>query len=380
MTNVNNLHTIVDGPPDVPDYAEPLRPRRSWLRRWWWLVAILTVITMSGGLVVWSVTTYVPYVIESPGNLYTTGERITIAGATPYPTVDKINLVTVSLDTRVTRFEKFVAEHDSNDLVLPAQEILQNQTPAQNDALNALLMTQSKDGAVLVALQKLGYDVHPTQSGAVVVETVPGAPADGVINVAETIVAIDGQPVVGRDDLIAKLAGREPGDRVTVTLEAASNRAQRTVELTLAENPDKPGVGFLGVGAQDRLDYPDLPVKVTVNSGAIGGPSAGLAFTLGILDLMTPGDLTGGKEIAATGTIAPDGTVGEIGGIESKVGTVSRAHVRYFLVPIEDAPAAQAHAPKDVQIVPVHTLDDALNFLATIGGSVLPPVSVPPGS
>ncbi|MEY2453425.1 MAG: Lon-like protease [Acidimicrobiaceae bacterium] len=380
MTNVNNLHTIVDGPPDLPDSLEPPRPRRSWLRRWWWLVAILTVVATVGGVIVWSVTTYVPYVIESPGNLYTTGDRVSVEGATAYPTVDKINLVTVSLDTRVTRFEKFVAEHDSDDLVLPAQQILQNQTPAQNDALNALLMSQSKDEAVLVALQRLGYDVHPTQSGAVVVETVPGAPADGVINVAETIVALDGQPVISRNDLIAKLGARKPGERLSVTLEAAADRAQRTVELTLAENPDKPGVGFLGVGAQDRLDYPDLPVKVTVNSGAIGGPSAGLAFTLGILDILTPGDLTGGKEVAATGTIAPDGTIGEIGGIESKVGTVSRGHVRYFLVPVEDAPAAQAHAPNDVQIVPVHTLDDALNFLATIGGSGLPPVSAPAGS
>ena len=380
MTNVNNLDTIVDGPPDLPDAAEPARPRRSWFRRWWWLVAILAVLSGSGGVVVWSVTTYVPYVIESPGNLYETGVRISIEGATAYPTGDKINLVTVSLDTRVTRYEKFFAEHNDDDLVLPAQEILQNQTPAQNDALNALMMRQSKDEAVLVALQRLGYNVHPTQSGAVVVTTVAGAPADGVINVAETIVAIDGQPVVGRDDLIAKLGGRKPGEHVTVTLEAASDRTQRTVELTLGDNPEKPGVGFIGVGAQDRLEYPDLPVKVTVNSGSIGGPSAGLAFTLGIIDLMTPGDLTGGKEVAATGTIAPDGTVGEIGGIESKVGTVARAHVRYFLVPVEDAPAAQAHASKDVQIVPVHTLEDALNFLATIGGSGLPPVSVPAGS
>jgi PDZ domain-containing protein len=380
MTNVNNLDTIVDGPPDLPDYAAPPRPRRSWLRRWWWVVAIITVISTTGGTVVWSATTYVPYVIESPGSLYTTGDRISIAGATPYPTVDKIDLVTVSLDTRVTRLEKFIADHNSDDLVVKAEDVLGNQTPAQNDELNVLLMKQSKDEAVLVALQKLGYDVHPTQSGAVIEETVPGAPADGVIRVAETIVAIDGKPVVSADDLHTNLAAYKPGDKVTVTLEAASDRAQRTVELTLGDNPKNPGVAFMGVAPSDRLDYPDLPVQVTVNSGAIGGPSAGLAFTLGILDLMTPGDLTAGKEVAATGTIAVGGTIGPIGGIEGKVTTVSRAHVKYFLVPAEDAEAAQARAPKDLQIVPVHTLDDALNFLATIGGSGLPPGSVPQGS
>jgi PDZ domain-containing protein len=380
MTNVNNLPTIVQGPSETPDAPSFVAPRRRrWLRRWWWLVAILTVLSTTGSVVVWSTTTYVPYVVESPGNLYTTGDRISISGADEHKTVDKIDLVTVSLDTRVTRFEKFLADHNGDDQVIPAKEVLGTQTAAQNDDLNALLMRQSKDAAVLVALERMGYDVHPTQSGAVVEETVPGAPADGVIKVAETIVAINGTPVVSADDLHAKLSAFKPGDKVTITLEAAADRARRTVELALGDNPKAPGTAFIGVGPSDRLDYPDLPVKVTVDSGSIGGPSAGLAFTLGILDLLTPGDMTGGKEIAATGTIDANGTIGEIGGIEGKVTTVSRAGVKYFLVPVEDAAAAQAHAPKSLQIVPVHTLDDALKFLATIGGSGFPPVSSPSG-
>ena len=388
MTNVNNLHTIVDGPPALPDFDDPAPPdfddpappRRGWLRRWWWLVVLLTFLGTTGGVVVWATTTYVPYVIESPGSLYTTTDRISITGAASYPTVDKIDIVTVSLDTRVTHLDKFLADHNDDDVVLPAKDVLGNQTPQQNDELNALLMKQSKDGAVLAALQKLGYDVTPT--GAIVEETVPGAPADGVIQVAETIVAIDGAPVTSRNDLIARVGAYKPGVHVQITLEAASDRAQRTVGLTLAENPDpeRPGVGFIGVAASDRLEQSDLPVTVTVNSGTIGGPSAGLAFTLGILDLMTPGDLTGGKEVAATGTIAADGTIGPIGGIEVKVATVERANVRYFLVPVEDAPAAAAEADGDLQIVPVHTVDEALAFLATIGGSGLPPVSAAPGS
>ena len=286
MANVNNLPTIVQGPSDTPDAPSFVVPhRRSWLRRWWWLVAIITVITTIGGSVVWSVTTYVPYVIESPGSIYPTGERISISGADAHTTVDKIDLVTVSLDTRVTQFEKFFAEHNGDDLVLPAKDVLGTQTAAQNDELNALLMKQSKDAAVLVALQRMGYDVHPTQSGAVVEETVPGAPADGVIKVAETIVAINGTPVIGADDLHAKLGSFKPGDKVTVTLESASDRAQRTVDLTLGDNPKSPGTAFIGVGPSDRLDYPDLPVKVTVDSGSIGGPSAWRNALRSILDL-----------------------------------------------------------------------------------------------
>jgi PDZ domain-containing protein len=358
--------------------VEPPR-RRNWFLRWWWVTGIGVVSSIVTAVVVASLLIHVPYVIEGPGNLYTTGDRISISGATPYPTNDKIDLVTVSLDTRVTAFEKFLADHNGDDLVVPAKEVLGNQSPAQNDALNVLLMNQSKDAAVLVALMKLGYDVHPTATGAVVEETVPGAPADGVIQVAETVVAIDGKPVTSADDLHNVLTTYKPGAQVTITLEAPTDHAQRTVALTLGENPNKPGVPFIGIGPTTRLVYPDLPVKVTVASGQIGGPSAGLAFTLGILDLMTPGDLTAGHEVAVTGTIDPDGTIGPIGGIRGKVTTVERQHVKYFLVPVEDADEAKAHAPKDLQIVPVHTLDDALNFLASIGGSGLPPVSSPPG-
>ncbi len=288
-TKLNNLPTIVQSPSDAPEPApdEVAPKRRGWLRRWWWAIAIIAVVSMISSVLAWSFLTYVPYVIESPGNLYTTGDRISVSGATTYPTQDKIDLVTVSLDTRVTRFEKFLADHDDDDLVLPAEDVLGHQTPAQNDELNALLMKQSKDAAVLVALEQLGYNVDPVKSGAGGGGDGAGAPADGAINVSETIVAINDQPVISRDDLVAKLGGFKQGDRVTVTLEAASDRARRTVEVTLADNPKSPGVGFLGVGAEDRLDYPDLSVKVTVDSGAIGGPSAGLAFTLGILDLMT---------------------------------------------------------------------------------------------
>jgi len=319
----------------------------------------------------------VPYVIESPGALYQTTDRISISGATPYPTEDKIELVTVSVDNRVTALEKFFADHNGDDIVVPAKEVLGNQTPAQNDELNRLLMSQSKDDAVLTALQKLGYDVHPTSTGAIVQETVQGGAADGKIRVAETIVAIDGKPITSRDDLTNVLGTYKPGDTVAVDLEATDG-TKRTASVTLGENPKKPGGAFLGVSITSRLVYPDLPVKVTLNSGDIGGPSAGLAFTLGILDLMTPGDLTGGHEVAVTGTVDGSGTVGPIGGIETKVVTVARQHLKYFLVPADNADAARAKAPKDLQIIPVHTLDEALAFLSTIGGSGLPGTPPPP--
>ncbi|HEV3227619.1 MAG TPA: S16 family serine protease [Acidimicrobiales bacterium] len=337
-----------------------------------------TVVSLIAAVIGGALLIHVPYVIESPGNLYTTGDRISISGATAYPTNDKIDLVTVSVDTRVSALEKFFADHNGDDVVVPAKDVLGTQTPAQNDQLNQLLMSQSKDAAVLVALRKLGYNVKPTPTGAVVEDIVTGSPADGVLRVAETITAVDSTPITTTDDVHNSFTTHKPGDTVTLTLEG-TDHTKRTVSVKLGPNPDSKGTAFLGVSLTTRLVYPDLPVKVTVASGQIGGPSAGLAFTLGILDLMTPGDLTAGKEIAVTGTIDAAGTVGAIGGIKGKVITVARQHVKYFLVPVENADEAKADAPNGLQIVPVHTVDDALKFLAGLGGSGLPPAPSPPG-
>ncbi len=337
------------------------------------------VMSLLATVFVVSVLVHVPYVIEAPGSADPVEPLITVPPDHSFPTPDQINLVTVTVDTQVTLFEKFRAQHSSDQTLVPAKEVLGTQTPQENDQLNQVLMRQSKDAATLVALDQLGYQVAPTQTGALVTSIQHGAPADGVIQVGDTIVAVDGQPIASRDALVNVLGAKKPGDTVTLSIENSSGQ-KRDATVTLADHPDKPGTGFLGVGATDRLSYPSLPFDVTINSEQIGGPSAGLAFTLGVLDELTPGDLTGGKDIAATGTISADGTVGEIGGIEQKVTTVHRAHIGYFLVPVENAADAEKSAPPDVKIVPVHTLDDALAFLSTLGGSGLPPPVTTPTS
>jgi len=324
-----------------------------------------------------SLVIHVPYVVEGPGSVEPVQELISVPSDHNFPTNDRINLVTVTVNTEVTLFDKWRADHSSDERVVPAKQVLGDQTPQENDRLNQVLMRQSKDAAVLVALSKLGYAVTPTQTGALIDSIEHGAPADGVIQVGDTIVAIDGQPVVKRDDVTGVLGAHKPGDQVTLTLEDP-NGNRRDATVTLADRPDKPGTGFLGVGVEDRLSYPSLPFDVSIDSQRIGGPSAGLAFTLGLLDQLTPGDLTGGKEIAATGEISGDGTVSAIGGADLKSITVNRAGVKYFLVPADNVAEAKTTAPPDMQIVPVHTIDDALAFLATLGGSGLPaPVATP---
>ena len=128
---------------------------------------------------------------------------------------------------------------------------------------------------------------------------------------------------------------------------------------------------FLGVMVQTRWeDVTDLPVDVRIETGNVGGNSAGLALTLAVLDLITPGEMTGGFNIATTGTINLDGTVGSIGGVVQKTITAREAEIDVFLVPKSEYDLAKKYGG-DLRIAPVATLEDALSLLAQLGGNAL---------
>src|SRR6185295_15231828 len=139
-----------------------------------------------------------------------------------------------------------------------------------------------------------------------------------------------------------------------------------TQSVKLAARDD--GTALIGIAPGTRADAKfDFPVNVDIDSGSVGGPSAGLAFTLGVIDALTPGELTGGQKVATTGTISLDGSVGPIGGIKQKVFTVERAGVKVFLVPAsEAADARDAAGNRGLKIIPVENVDDALKALASI--------------
>jgi PDZ domain-containing protein len=132
------------------------------------------------------------------------------------------------------------------------------------------------------------------------------------------------------------------------------------------------------VQLEDRIVDYDLPVDITIDSGNIGGPSAGLAFTLAVLDVLTPGDLTGGRKVAVTGTMALDGTVGPVGGGAQKALTVRNAGYDTFLVPPDELAEVQELVGEDVEVIAVGSLDEALAALASIGGNAGSLVASPP--
>jgi len=248
-------------------------------------------------------------------------------------------------------------------------------TPTETRRISLQMMRTASQVAQYVALKKLGYDDATIDPGAVVVaDLVAGAPAASVLEIGDTITAVAGTPTPDVDDLVTALAGKHPGDVVEVAIDRPGTGAT-TVSVELMASPDDASRTIVGIVPFDTASV-HLPFEVKIDTGQIGGPSAGLAFTLTLIDELSPGDLTGGANVAVTGEIALDGSVGAIGGLAQKVSAVRQAGVRHFLVPTAQGPDQIARAREigddDVEIIPVATLDEALAALAGLGGDPLP--------
>ena len=364
---------IDTSPPSLPSTPEP--PRRRAITPLWFFVGAAITVVIAVGIAVSVIP--VKYVIIGPGQTYRATQLVQVpATVETYPPKGEIRFVTVSERVEPSLLEKIQADHDSDDEVLTEKQVFGNETKQQNDTSNQVAMTDSKDSAAMVALRKLGYDI---KSDVVVVDLVDGAPAASVAKPNDVIVSIDGTAITSTEALRALLRGHQPGDSVDLEV-VDPNGTHSTGTVVLGANPTT-GVAYLGVGLADRPRTDSLPFAVTIDTSQVGGPSAGLAFTLAILDVLTPGELTGGQVLAATGTINADGSVGAIGGIEQKVVTVEQAGVKVFLVPADDHCGevngscnysdAKRKAGNKLQVIPVANLDDALKALDTLGGNAL---------
>jgi PDZ domain-containing protein len=218
-------------------------------------------------------------------------------------------------------------------------------------------MSSSQRIAAAVALRELGYKVTP--DGVVVSAVDVGAPADGVLEPDDVIVGANGKDIAGPEDLSQVMSGVKPGE--TVTLRIERDGAEQTVQVGTKASDDDPPRAIMGIIIEPKLE---LPVDITIDTGQIGGPSAGLAFALDIIDELGPTDIDHGEKVVATGEIALDGSVHEIGGIEQKTIGARKAGADVFLVPEANAEGARKYAD-GLRIVPVSTLDEALHALAT---------------
>lgn len=389
----------VGHPAEPLDGAEPLeetvRSTRSRRRRWLWGGVGLAVLAVLAGVLF--IPT--PYYLFQPGSVRPAETRIDVSGAPSYTTDGDVMFTTVYVDQASLAtllrgvIDDAVEIRSEEDVYGPEGRDASRRANQQRMDLSKLIATK-------VALQYLGYPAEFTGRGARVLGVAEGGGSVGKLRVGDVITSVDGHDVRLPSDIQAGLRGKVPGDTVEVTARRGSGKDITTVaeSITLgsarteddaasttttrppgsttsstvgsdgaAASPAEatPGVRpVLGISVEPDAPSVDSPVRVDIDSGDVTGPSAGLAWALAVVDRMTPESLTDGKEVAVTGEILPDGTVGPIGGIVQKVAAVKRAGVRTFLYP-EATPDDEERQMREVagggvRLVPVRTLDDAV--------------------
>jgi Lon-like protease len=359
------------GGPVGPDRTTTRRRRRAL-----WIGIVLAALL--GSSVLAAAVVRVPYWSFSPGALRDTSAIVRVDGAEIHPVDGTISFTTVSIRGRLTVL-RFIADWINPDAdIVEERQVLGDRDRDENRQINFQLMDMSTQTSTYVALQRLGYDVRRTGTGAMVLVIEDGEAADGILEPGDTIVAVDGTPVAVTEDLVASISDQPPGTRVTLAVNPLGSAEVDERVVTLGRRDDDPSRGFLGVRPQTRDLAYQFPVQVSFTTGNVSGPSAGLAFAITLLDLLTPGSLTGGLDVAATGTIDEAGNIGPIGGLEHKAIAARRAGYDVFFVPAATRPdeleAAHRRAGDSLLIIEVSTLDDALEALVELGGEPLPTV------
>lgn len=304
--------------------------------------------------------------------------------ATQYPPSGDIYFVTIT-EPRQSMLSWLLGRDDPAFRLLTDEDKYGFQSPEQNRSVALQQMRTSEQVAQYVAMHKVGLDVELVPGEVIIQDMVcleanetgseclTWSPSDAVLDPGDKILAVDGVEMDSVEDLGRQLAGHRPGDTVTMRIDRPGT-GELTVDVELTASPEEPDRTIVGFYPYDTRQV-DLPFELNINTGSIGGPSAGLAFTLTLIDELTPGELTGGGSVAVTGTIDLEGGVGPIGGLPQKAAAVAQQGVDVFLVPTAqgeaDIAAARAAAP-DVEIVPVATLDEALAALERLGGDPLP--------
>jgi PDZ domain-containing protein len=238
------------------------------------------------------------------------------------------------------------------------------------------MMQQSQDTASLVAAKYLGYEIIPEVAGAYVVEIVSNSPADIFLQLGDLIVEVDGIKVESPKDLGDAIKSKEPGETVSIgykrsegTFETpSSDELVKIQEISLTTHPTLDNTGFLGVVIQTPL-VADIPFDISIDVGRVGGPSAGLAFSLTILDFLTKGELTGGLSVATTGTIDQYGNVGSVGAYAQKAEAAARSGIDVFLVPPAGFRTVERISAGRFAVRCVSTFNDAIIELSNFGGN-----------
>ena len=326
----------------------------------------------------------VPYAEMSPGpTVNTLGEHggepvLNIKDRKTYETSGHLNMTTVRVtgaDYRMNLVEAVGGwlQHDST--VVPHSTLYPEDKSAKEvDQENAEEFSASQESAKVSALRQLGIRVP---SHVIVGSVVKGGASQGKLHAGDVIRAVDGKPVTSPKSVAAMVTKHKPSQQVrfTVVPVAKADAAEKAKRKLTAKDGKQvvvgtkkaPDDGRAIVGIQPATGH-TFPFAIDIKLADVGGPSAGLMFALGIVDKLTPEDLTGGSFVAGTGTIDDKGKVGAIGGIQMKTVAARAKGAKYFLTPADNCSAAAKDKPEGLTLVKTRTMDDAMDALKKIRG------------
>lgn len=323
------------------------------------LVALAPIVAF--GVLLAAVT--VPYVSLGPGPTFDTlgkvegKEVVAIEGADVHPTNGHLNMTTVSQRDNLTLGQALTLWMSGREQLVPRDLVYPpDKSKDEIDKANTQEFKRSEDSAEYAALGYLKY------APAVTVETVSKDGASkGELEEGDAIDAVNGTPVSNLEQFQALMENTKPGDEVLLDFRR-KNAAPGIATVTLGSAPDKKQ-GMLGIGV---VEAPWAPFTITFNLANIGGPSAGLVFSLAVIDKLTTGDLSGDKFVAGTGTIDADGKVGSIGGITHKILAAHDAGASVFLVPADNCAEAKSAHEDGMDLIKVENLQGAVDALKAL--------------
>ncbi|MBT9281506.1 MAG: PDZ domain-containing protein [Hydrogenibacillus schlegelii] len=333
------------------------------------VLRLILALAVGGAAALWPL----PYFILLPGSAIPLDEAVHVEDAY-HDEVGTFYLTTVRADRATLIRLAAAAFRPAREIVRMDDLLFPHEDVDHYFSRQQAVMEAAEKEALIVAFRKAGVPIAVENRGALVTGVVPGSPADGVLNAGDVITAVDGVPTPTAEDLLRRLASRDAGTPVRLRILREGRPLERTVRLApFPGSRGRPGLGLIQP-LTAREVRPSL--AVTIDLEPIGGPSAGLMLTLALINRLVPGDLTHGHRIAGTGTIDLDGRVGRVGGVSLKVLAAAAAGADVFFVPddppeagrtsnVEEARRTNERFRLGLTIVPVRTVDDALQYLRT---------------
>ncbi|MDQ0272386.1 SepM family pheromone-processing serine protease [Cytobacillus purgationiresistens] len=312
---------------------------------------------------------YLPYYVSKPGMAKELEPIIEVDNASQ--SEGTFMLTTVRMG-KANIYAYLTAKLSKYQKIHPVEEIRrEDETDKEYNLRQLHLMDSSKSAAIEVAYQHANIPIHYEYKGVYVLQVMEGMPAEGAIELGDRIIEVDGQKFDSSTEFIDIISKKKKGEKAVLTYER--DKDIKEVELTLKVLPQtgKAGVGITLVDDKEI----EVEPKVEIDSSEIGGPSAGFMFSLEIYDQLIEEDLTKGYRIAGTGTIAPEGTVGRIGGVEQKVVAADKAGADIFFAPNEAgnkdsnylaAIATAKDIKTNMKIIPIDTFDEAVDYLLSL--------------